>query len=138
MTDLFQNRDGANASAQAVLAYLSHYDGIEESYNAGGYDAKPTVARWHNCREQGYVASMRNKHGQQINIAWFEHRNSDSICAIEWQEITTYGNPPNIDSKELMATYTDKFAVSHTATHDGAYEMAEWIYKALQSFWSNK
>ena len=56
--------DGANCQAKAVLAYLSHNDGIEESWDTEQkrYTAEPKVARWENCREQGYVISLTSKH----------------------------------------------------------------------------
>lgn len=83
---LFQNPDGSNHQARAVLAYLSAHDAIEASWSDERkcYDACPEVNRWHNCREQGYVVTMRSKdYSRQVNIAFFEHRNSDGICAIE-------------------------------------------------------
>lgn len=135
---LFQNSDGANPQARAVLAYLSGHDGIEGSWNdaRGGYEAEPTVARWHNCREQGYVVSMRSQnYGAQINIAFFEHRNSDRICAIEWEQTTI--NPPTIDNIETGGTvYKDKWDTSHEVSVGEAMQMAEWIFKRLAAFWN--
>lgn len=133
---LFQNPDGANDQARAVLAYLSGKAGIEESWNSqrNDFGAKPTVARWYNCREQGYVVSMRSKQfAQQINIAFFEHRNSDDICAVEWEECTT--NPPTIDSEAFRKVYKDKWFSSHSESVGRASEMADWIFERLTAFW---
>jgi len=49
--------DGANYQAKAVLAYLQKYEGIEDSWDEAfyRYRAQPLVARWENCREQGYI-----------------------------------------------------------------------------------
>lgn len=140
--NLFQNPDGANAQARAVLAYLSAHDGIEGSWSAEGkcYDARPEVARWHNCREQGYVVFMRAKdRSRQINIAFFEHRNSDSICAIEWEQLTVSGNPPTIESMDTGGTvYKTKYDVSHSVAYGQAAEMADWIYARLTAFWGDE
>lgn len=138
MTKLFQNPDGANCQARAVLAYLSSHDGIEESWSdeRKDYLAEPTVARWHNCREQGYVVSLRAEtFGKQINIAFFEHRNSDAICAVEWQQATI--NPPTIDTIETGgAVYKDKWDTSHEVKWGEALQMADWIFARLQAFWT--
>ena len=137
MPKLFQNHDGASAAAQAVLAYLSSHDGIEESWDTvkGRYKACPTVARWHNCREQGYVVSMQSgDYSKQINIAFFEHRNYDNICAIKWEQITI--NPPTIETMNTKGTvYKDKYDVSKEFSYDECTLMAEWIYKELTHFW---
>ena len=137
MTKLFQNPDGADEQARAVLAYLSAYDGIEGSWNDArfAYDAEPTVDRWNNCREQGYVICLRSKNmSRQLNIAFFEHRNSDSICAVEWEQLTI--NPPTIDNMDCPSYLNDKYAVSHKELHGSAHPMAEWIYRRLCGFWA--
>ncbi len=97
--------------------------------------AEPTVARWHNGREQGYVISLRSlDYTKQLNIAFFEHRNSDSICAIEWQQLTM--NPPTIESMETGGTiYKDKWDTSHSVDYGEAAAMADWVYERLTSFW---
>lgn len=117
--------DGANYQAQCVLACLRN-NTIEESYNAehSEYDAQIDIGRWENCREQGYVA-MLYIGGHQLNIAWFEHRNSDGICALEWEQTTI--NAPTIDTAEFGNVYKDKWDVSKSV---GCYEfikMRDWI-----------
>jgi len=123
------NKDGAGNQAQAVLAYI-HPD-IEESWNVvnGGYDAVIEVSRWENCREQGYVLSMRNKSGKQLNIIFFEHRNSDGICAVKWIQNTI--NAPTIDNAEFGDVYQDKYDVSHSVNYGQAESMAKWIESEL-------
>ena len=78
-------QDGANYQARATLMYLQADAEIEESWNKcyEKYDAKIKVGRWENCREQGYVVSLKNKEKKQLNIAFFGHRNSDEIHAIK-------------------------------------------------------
>ena len=130
--------DGAGYQAKAVLAYMEGYDGIEDSWNdkIKRYDANPKVSRWENCREQGYVVFMRSKASpnKQINIAFFEHRNSDNICAVKWEQNTL--NAPTIDTAKFGNIYKDKYDVSHEVGYGKAQEMAEWIYEQLATFWN--
>jgi len=80
MTNLMNYlQDGASAQARATLMYLQNYGEVEKSWNkeTGRYEAAIEVARWENCREQGYVVSLMARNCKQLNIAFFEHRNSD-------------------------------------------------------------
>jgi hypothetical protein len=135
MSKLFNHGDGANPQAQAVLAYLNGRDGIENSWSVEQkrYIAEPTVARWYNCREQGYVVSMRSKnYDRQINIAFFEHRNTDEICAIEWEQETI--NPPTLNDIP-DGVYQNKSDISKSLNYGKVVEMSEWIYWRLETFW---
>ena len=128
--------DGANRQARAVLAYLQGNSGIEKSWDGdkGKYMAEPQVARWENCREQGYVVYMRSKHyGKQINIAFFEHRNSDGICAVKWEQVTL--NSPTIDTAEFGNIYKDKYDTSFDVGYGKVVEMSDWIYEQLEEWW---
>jgi len=135
--ELFINPDGANSQAQAVLAYLRGNEGIEGSFDSERVQflACPRVSRWENCREQGYVVTMRSLgHKKQINIAFFEHRNSDEICAIVWEQITT--NAPTIDTMETGGTvYKDKYDLTQSFKYGEAQKMADFIYQTLTEFW---
>jgi hypothetical protein len=124
-----------SAHANAIKAYLEHWDGIEPSWDdeQKDYQADVYIAEWHNCREQGYIVYMRNKKREQINIAFFEHRNSDSMCAVKWIQHTL--NPPTIDTAEFDDVYKDKWDVSHTESHGQASKMADWIYDQLEAHW---
>jgi len=129
MPDLFINPTGASASAEAALAYLRQGDGLECSWASGGdyheYEARPKVDRWHNCREQGYVVWMKSKdYKKQINIAFFEHRNSDQIHAVVWEQVTI--NPPTVDTMHDTTFYVN---------YDGASAMADFVIKKLEEFW---
>jgi hypothetical protein len=84
--------DGANWQAQAVLAYLraTKSDTINETWNKEYhcYDAEVYVGRYENCREQGYIFSVRYN-GKQRNYCVYEHRNSDQICVVVFDALTT-------------------------------------------------
>lgn len=123
-----------NAQADAVRAYLSMWDGVEASYDTktSSY-ANVNIAEWHNGRERGYVVSFWNKKTEQINIAFFEHRNSDDICALAWVQNTL--NPPTIDNAEFGGIYNTKYDVSYMVRCGEALKMAEWIMDQLTSHW---
>lgn len=140
MNNLFINPDGANVQAQAVLAYLRAYDELESSWSAEQmrYMAEPEVNRWHNCREQGYVVSLRSgDYRRMIHIAFYEHRNSDSICAVKF-ELSGLLNPPTInDIPKDHPFYESKYATDHSVSVGKAMEMADWIYDELNNWWKD-
>ena len=138
---LGDNETGANYQAEAVLAFLQGTPNIESSYLGGPnyeYLAKPYVAPWENCREQGYVIYMKNENGtKQINIAFFEHRNSDEIIAVLWNQITD--KAPTIDTMDTGGTiYQTKWDYSHSVQYGKVAEMAQWILDKLEEFWKTQ
>jgi hypothetical protein len=120
-------QDGADHQARAVLMALQGIGDIESSWDNEfkRYTAELNVARWENGREQGYVISLlRYKKAppssDQLNIAFFEHRNSDSIHAVKWLQHTF--NSPTIDTSFQVGP--------------GEYEkMANWIFEQFEEFW---
>jgi hypothetical protein len=134
--DLFQNPDGADFQAQAVLAYLRDRlgSGIEQSWDPTyhRYTAEPKVTRYDNGREQGYIVYMRGRdYSDQINIAFYEHRNSDNICAVKSNQRTF--NAPLLD--DILKVMTDKYDTTKTVGVGQAYELAGWIADQLIEFW---
>lgn len=135
MAILFKNHDGMNVQAQAVKAYLSGHDGLEPSWSKEKqkYMVEPEIYPWYNGREKGYVVCVKIAH-KQLNIAFFEHRNSDAICAIKF-EVYTF-DPPTPDDIPKTA-YKDKWDVSHTVAVGCAEEMARWIYEEMNNYVKN-
>ncbi len=130
-----QNEDGAHAQAKAVRAYLAANDGIEGSWSDDykRYTAEPKISRWENCREQGYVVWMRSaRHDRQINIAFYEHRNSDEIVALKWEQFTM--NAPNIDGLP-DGVFKSKYDTQHSESFGNAMQMADWVLEELTEFW---
>ena len=131
--------DGANHQAQAVLAFLQGLGGLEEeswcNIRKKTLAIPAKVARWGNCREQGYIVYLLSKdYSRQINIAFFEHRNSDSICAILWEQKEL--NSITIDTADFKGTvYKDKWDVSFSVDYGEVFKMAEWIEAQLVNFW---
>lgn len=132
--------DGAHPSARAILMLMQWFD-IEESWSdeRKEYLAEIKVARWENCREQGYVLTLiapydsKNKH-KQLNIAFFQHRNSDSNHAIRWVQDVSI-NTPTIDNAQFGDVYKDKYDTSHSTSYNEIYEMSVWIQNELKKFW---
>ena len=135
--DLFQRADtGADPQAEAVKAYLRMHDGIQESWSSElkRYTAEPKLSRWENCREQGYVIRLRSEgYKCQLNIAFFEHRNSDEIVAIRWEQLTING--PTIDNAKFGEVYRTKYDFSYRVSVGAAMRMADWIFGELTDFW---
>lgn len=129
--------DGANWQAQAIACYLNHMSGMDATWNKEKccYDGHPSISRWENCREQGYVISFRAQNNKQLNIAFFEHRNSDSICTVEWEQNTI--NAPTIDTAVFGNIYKDKFDTSASFGYGAIVEAGDWIISRLESFWNN-
>ena len=85
--------DGAGWQEQAVLAYVRKFadsvKDIEKPYRASDEEKAEMerllsfihveVGRYENCREQGYIFSVWC-FSKRLNIAVFEHRNSDTLC----------------------------------------------------------
>ena len=95
-------QDGACWQAQAVLAYVrgNIYHLTDDKYYKTSLRIR--VGRYENCREQGYVISIRffgKKDGSpsyiQHNYAVYQHRNTDTICVLISNTWTT--NTPGVD-----------------------------------------
>jgi hypothetical protein len=143
MINLFSYlQDGANYQARAVLAVLQGLGDIEESWNESSkkYDASFRVARWENCREQGYVVSLIGSiyssnclNSKQLNIAFFEHRNSDDIHAVVWEQTTL--NSPSINTAKFGEIYKDKYNTSFHFQWGEYMKMAKKIKKEFTNFY---
>lgn len=116
--------DGAKGVARAVLAYMQDI--------IGEIGDRVFVSRWHNGREEGYVF-YAHKGGEQLNIAVFEHRNSDDICAVKWFQ-STGSNPPNIYTADFGDAYKDKNDVSFRVPYANAFDMASWVVNEFYRF----
>ena len=133
---MFQNNyQKPGPQANAVRAYLEVYDGVEPSWSDEWRRYQDVmIAEWHNGRERGWVVMFRNADNKQLNIAFYEHRNSDEICAIKWVQSTM--NPPTIETAKFGDIYKDKYDVSHSVSVGQPQDMAIWIYEKLCDHWN--
>ena len=123
--------DGACPQARAVLALVSgDADLISEDESAN-----PSVARFENCREQGYVISMPDKaHRKQINVMFFEHRNSDDIVIIKWVGTPTINTPTLANVPEDHPWRESKYYNDGSFAHGEILPAATYILKLLEDF----
>ena len=121
--------DGACVQARCVLAYIQSR-GVELK-NKTYQDVN--IGRWCNCREQGYVISLTNINREQLNIVWFEHRNTDSICIIRWEQSTF--NLPNIDTIPEQE-YRDKWDTDFSFGYGEYSECSDKIIELLENHWN--
>ena len=131
--------DGAGWQAKAVLAYLQGniFRLTEDKY----YKKEITVevGRYENCREQGYVFTLRfwgedpetkKLKSFQRNYAVYQHRNSDQIIVLISNAFTI--NTPGIDEM-----WSDKGENPRSSQYDQGFAWndiagcGEWIIKDM-------
>ena len=116
--------DGANWQAQGVLAYLK------------SQDIDINVTRYNNCREQGYIFFKRVSKGKktyQKNVAVYEHRNSDALCIVVFDKVTS-NDPLNSDVWENME---DKWDTTASFNYGGIVDCGDNIIEVFKEFESN-
>ena len=125
--------DGANWQAQAVLAYLrSMYSWVvNKTYNKeGNYnEAEFMVGRYENCREQGYVFSLRYKN-EQRNYAIYEHRNSDNLIVVIFDLLSI--NTPC--GEDVWGNMEDKYDYPKAFSCGQIVECGDYIIEDAQNF----
>lgn len=135
------HEDGANKQAQAVLAMFQYYlgDGVEASWSEkfSRYEAEIRVARWENCREQGYVLYMKSPdYKKQLNIAFYEHRNCDTVYMSIWEQRTF--NAPTLDTPDTEGEQNSTYGWenSHAIGYNKIAETAEYMFELFEKFWT--
>ena len=74
---------GMNTQAWMFLQYLSEREfdiSAEESANAW-----LSVSPYSNCRERGFVLTLKRTGEEYLQFAFYEHRNSDDLCCVKWE-----------------------------------------------------
>ncbi len=132
------NHDGANFQAQAVLAMVRYLcgDGVEESWNGAlsRYMYQPRVVRFDNCREQGYTIFARNPKDEQINITFYEHRNSDEIF-VQVNYKKTFNAPLLSD---IFEENSSKWDSAFSANYGEITKVADFIVGALRDHYKSE
>lgn len=115
---------GINHQAWSVLHYLGSQ--TLEVPQVGLFVTAP----WYNGREQGFVITYlpRSRKIKNLNIAFYEYRNSDSICSLRWESDKGYLNPPTIESDGDAAYHgKDKWHSAFSAECGEIGKIADWI-----------
>ena len=125
--------DGANWQAQVILIYMRHYEDLilEDTYNNDirCYEASLSVGRYENCREKGYIFSLRYK-GMQRNYAVYEHRNTDNLCIVA-NNIETINTPSAATIYENMR---DKYDTTVNFDYCDFEECSIWLIEDMRKF----
>ena len=125
--------DGANWQAQSVLSYLrSMYSWVVDgTYNREKHfsEADFMVGRYENCREQGYVFSLRYKNGQR-NYVVYEHRNSDNLVVVVFDKLTI--NTPY--GEDVWGNMEDKYDYTKAFSCGQIVECGDYIIEDAHKF----
>lgn len=142
MTALFgETHSGADHQAEAVRCYLQVLGTFEKemwhSVRQTHVQAEPYIFNWYNGREHGYVVTLKSWDlRRQLNVAFYEHRIGDNICALVWEQNLGI-KAPTIDNAQLSEEYmNDHSRVTHSVPYGKPREMAKWIYDTLEDFWN--
>lgn len=128
--------DGANWQAQAVLAYMkANYEwAVDPSWDdeRKAYDAEIFLYRYENCRENGYIFSLRFDDAQ-LNFAVFEAANSDDIFVLINNEV--FFDTPN--ASVMRKTYKSKYDCDISFKVGHIVECGNYIVNEMRDFIKN-
>lgn len=125
-----------NHQALAVGHLLNGWDGIESSWDGNRYRARIETAPWYNGRERGLVMVLRDdawKCKKVCVAVVYEHRNSDSVCVVNWEAERGYLNPPTLEDTP-DGVYKDKWDTSASFKYPGCQQAADYIYDVFEKF----
>ena len=122
---------GINHQAMAVAVYASpEFLQPESAWDEDNkrYDCSIRIRPWYNGRETGFVFQYSASWvgtGPWLNIAVFEHRNYDGVCAWMWVSQFHNDQPTIADIPDSVAPdkYTHQYAVGCGQVGD----MADWV-----------
>lgn len=124
---------GINEQAIAVLALLP-----DKEYYSDRADLWLEVKPWYNGRERGIVLTVgtygANKY---LHIAFYEHRNSDSICCLKWQTKLPYWNHPLEDPNIFEVAYgkgKNKYDTAASFGYGKCGDCSQWITTVIREF----
>jgi len=129
---------GVRSQALSVLYYMKDYVPDFAEFKDGWYRGVDfTTKPWYNGREDGIVISMCLDYGQSIHIAFFEHRNGDSIHCLRWETKSNYWNHPLEDPNIFDVAYGggNKHDTTISFPCGAVDECATWIYDELERFY---
>lgn len=131
---MFSTISGMNAQAEAFAFYLKL---CCEHFTDG--DRLITTTPYLNCRERGFVISLREK-DRNKHFAWFEHRNSDSLCVIAWDAKEAYAkNSDYFNTDDIpRAAYPDKWAVTKSFSCGAFGEASCWLSEEVRKFYEQQ
>lgn len=125
--------DGAKWQEQVIMMILKGRirEVTNDTYNTEyhKYDAEVVIGRYENCREQGYVFSLKYKEFKQLaHYCVFEHRNSDSICIIKFNG--SFINTPTIE--DIWKDRKGKYDYDKSFEYGQFNEVADWLIEDMR------
>lgn len=125
--------DGADVQAQIIALLIRNQRSrvLDLVWNNEwkDYAGRISIGRFENCREQGYVVSLNDYRGNQRNYAFYEHRNSDKICVLVRDGVTT--NTPSLEY--MWEGKKDKWDVDKSFSYGEWEKCADWILNDMKS-----
>lgn len=123
--------DGAGWQEQVVMMILKGRinEVTDSTFNSEHHrnDAEIVIGRYENCREQGYVFSLKYKYNQLAHYCVFQHRNSDSICIIKFKG--DFINTPTID--DIWKDRKDKYDYDKSFEYKHFNEVVDWLIEDM-------
>lgn len=131
--------DGANWQAVGVMAYLrscclkDRIEAVLEKYADKFICVDVCIGRYENCREQGYILSVKSwgEVFEQINYVFYEHRNSDELCVYRFSLNTI--NTPTLAEVPMK----DKWDTTKDFKCGEIVECGNWIVEDACSQFQN-
>lgn len=124
--------DGAKWQEQVILMILKGriLEVIDNTYDntLRAYKASIEVGRYENCREQGYVFTLKYDYNQIAHYCVFEHRNSDSICVIKFKGHCF--NTPTIE--EIWKGKDSKYDFTKSFKYMAFNEVTDYLIEDMQ------
>ncbi len=114
---------GMNTQAAELLALMSQ-EIIQ--IPSGMYIS---TAPYCNCREMGFAILIGWK-GETENIVFFEHRNSDKLCALRWPGSTPIDGSVRVDDIP-QEYYPDKWTLTREWDHKDYNSAIEYAKEVI-------
>lgn len=131
---------GIKSQEQAVLAYLSNQEPHFAEYKDGAYQISFSTYPWYNGRERGICLQMSPEWAggdNYLNIAIFEHRNSDQLICLKWKSERAFWNYPLEDPKTIDKAYHggNKWTADGTFSYLDIKGVVNWVMNECEIFY---
>lgn len=123
---------GIHPAAMAVAHLVEHM--LENFETSNDWRLETSV--WYNGRERGICFSFGTYTGPVLRVVVAEHRSSDSLILLRWQDPRWSINPPTIQSHCKQAYPDDNSRPYMFLDYDKHYEAAKIIVNEFRNFFT--
>jgi hypothetical protein len=127
MTTIADRNMGINRQVAVLLEALST---AEIEIETPGWFWITTMP-YGNCRERGFVLTFRCENGEAENIVFFEHRNSDQLCAIRWRGLPPISCAARYDDIP-EENYRDKYDIKLSWPYMAINEAVRYVHGMIK------